>query len=197
MSYPNLRAELVEKMKTDRTDARVGPQIKGHPEYEQWQPPLPSLSALNVSELEPGLLSAAGGEGDIFQIPEGYLHTCSVWGRAAQGRRSTARFQPTKETIQFQPEWWTDWHYPNLTTKTKLCKHLHIRIHRFNPLWWWRGRARLYLNNTESKFSSRMISLSPNQGSLTWWGTWWNIAVYGSLEWEGGGGRPEGQEPAV
>lgn len=78
MSYPNLRAELVEKMKTDRTDARVGPQIKGHPEYEQWQPPLPSLSALNVSALEPGLLSAAGGEGDIFQIPEGYLHTCSV-----------------------------------------------------------------------------------------------------------------------
>lgn len=27
MSYPDLRAELVEKMKTDRTDVRVGPQI--------------------------------------------------------------------------------------------------------------------------------------------------------------------------
>ncbi len=48
VSYRNLRAELVEKMKTDRTDVRVGQQIKGHPGYEQWQPPFTSLSALNV-----------------------------------------------------------------------------------------------------------------------------------------------------
>lgn len=59
MSYPNLRAELVEKMKTDRTDARVGPQIKGHPGYEQWQPPRTSLNTLNVPELESWLLLAA------------------------------------------------------------------------------------------------------------------------------------------
>lgn len=57
--YPNLGAELVVKMKTDRTDVRVGPQIKGHPGYKQWQPPLASLNALIVLKLEPGLLSAA------------------------------------------------------------------------------------------------------------------------------------------
>lgn len=51
MSYPDLGAELVEKMKTDRTDVRVGPQVKGHPGYKQWQPPLTSLNALNVLEL--------------------------------------------------------------------------------------------------------------------------------------------------
>ncbi len=65
-------------MKTDRTDVRVGPQIEGHPGYKQWQPPLTSLNAVDVLELEYVLLSAARAEGDIFQIPEGYLHTCSV-----------------------------------------------------------------------------------------------------------------------
>ncbi len=48
MSYPNLRAEFVQKMKTDRTDVRVGPQIKGHPGYEQWRPLFTSLNAPNI-----------------------------------------------------------------------------------------------------------------------------------------------------
>ena len=50
MSYPNLG---LEKMKTDSTDVRVGPQIKGHPGYAQRQSPLTSLSVL---ELESAIL---------------------------------------------------------------------------------------------------------------------------------------------
>lgn len=51
----------MEKMKTDRTDVRVGPQIKGHPEYGQWQPPLTSLNVLNVLELQSGSTRRRGG----------------------------------------------------------------------------------------------------------------------------------------
>lgn len=46
-------------MKTDRSDVRVGQQIKGHPRYKQWQPPLKSLNVLNIFELDSGLLSSA------------------------------------------------------------------------------------------------------------------------------------------
>lgn len=31
IAYPIHRAEAVEKMKIDRADTRVGPQMKGHP----------------------------------------------------------------------------------------------------------------------------------------------------------------------
>lgn len=60
----NLKADLVEKMKIERTDVRVGPHIKGHPVYKQWQPPLTSLNAMNV--LESGLLSFFKYLNDIY-----------------------------------------------------------------------------------------------------------------------------------
>lgn len=88
------------KMKTDWTDARVGLQIKGHPGYKQWQPPLTSLITLIILELEPGLLSAGWG-GGIFQIPEGYLHTCSESGGGAGRSWDTALSQDTEVTFEF------------------------------------------------------------------------------------------------
>lgn len=101
MSYPNLRAELVEKMKTDRTDVRVGPQIKGHPGYEQWQPPLPSLSALNVSELEPGLLSAAGREGTFFKYLKDIYTPAQCEVELHRGEGARLCFSPLKRQYNF------------------------------------------------------------------------------------------------
>lgn len=57
MLYHNPGADSVEKMKTDRTDVRVVLQIKARVRDEQWQPPITSLNAPSVLELEPGRLS--------------------------------------------------------------------------------------------------------------------------------------------
>ncbi|KAK5851120.1 hypothetical protein PBY51_001939 [Eleginops maclovinus] len=122
VSYPNL---WLEKMKTDSTDVSVGPQIKGHPGSGQRQPPLTSLSALNVLELE----STRQHEerGTFFKYLKG-IYTPAQW-EVEEHRGVGARlwFRPPKKQNNFNP---SDSLIDTIQgeTKTELCKHLHIHI---------------------------------------------------------------------
>lgn len=127
MLYPNLRAELVVKMKTDRADVRVGPQIKGHPGYNQWQPPLTSLNALIVLELEPGLLSEARGErGAFFKYLKDIYTPAQSQVEVHRGAGEQLCFRPLKRHYNFNlSDWLID------TVQTWLQKQNWVNICTF------------------------------------------------------------------
>lgn len=73
----NLTADLVEKMKSDSTGVRVVLQIKG-------QGGTHGAAASYVSQ-RPDRPGAGAWTTLIFQIPVGYLHTCSEGGEGGPG----------------------------------------------------------------------------------------------------------------
>lgn len=103
MLYPNLRAELVEKMKSDRVGCEGGPTDKRDTQGKNSGSRLLHHSTLWTS-WSWGLCYFQRHEetGGIFQIPEGYLHTCSESGkRCTEELGKAPLFQATKETLQF------------------------------------------------------------------------------------------------
>lgn len=131
--YPNLGARLVEKMKTDSADVRVGPQIKRRGTNSG-----DSLLHRRSErlKLESGLLSAAwGGDGDILQIPGGYLHTCSVWGRGAQHSSVSGHWR--HNTILTWAMDWLTLFRPDYKNKNRgnICTFVSIRCNS-TPLGW-------------------------------------------------------------
>lgn len=131
MLYPNLRAELVEKMKSDRLGCGGGPTDKRDTQGKNCGVRLLHHSTLWTSwSWSPSYFQQHEETGGIFQIPEGYLHTCSESGkRCTEALGKHLCFRPPKRRYNFNlSDWLIDTVQTTKTNWVNICPFVSIDV---------------------------------------------------------------------